>query len=452
MIVSDLKKALLQQAFEGKLSSSDVNDTSIDKSILIINKQKDQLIEKYNVRNEPSFKEVSIDEQLFPIPSSWKWYRIGQLGVFKKGPFGSALTKSMFVKRSENTIKVYEQKNAIQKNIEIGDYYITNDYFNSKMKSFEIQTGDIIVSCAGTIGETFVIPENHEKGIINQALMKMTMVRELNTDYFLLYFDYILKRISNNLSSGSAIKNIPPFDIFKQLLIPLPPIEEQERIVNKINQLFSKLDEIEPLEEEIKRRKEQFPDDMRKSILKKCFDIECDYEELISLCDIYTGNSISESTKKAEYSNLDEGYNYIATKDVNFDHSINYDNGIKIPFSKNTFKYADINDILLCIEGGSAGKKIGILKEKVCFGNKLCKFSPINEKLNNKYLYYFLQSPQFLLNFNDNLSGIIGGVSINKIKKIKIPLPSIDEQKSIVAKIEQILPLCDDITELISEV
>ena len=62
-------------------------------------------------------------------------------------------------------------------------------------------------------------------------------------------------------------------------------------------------------------------------------------------------------------------------KDLEFNHTFNYDNGIKIPFDENGFKYARENDILICIEGGSAGKKIGILNETVCYGNKLCRFS-----------------------------------------------------------------------------
>ncbi|MGX3067423.1 hypothetical protein ACWIVT_09925, partial [Ursidibacter arcticus] len=90
--------------------------------------------------------------------------RLDEIGVYKKGPFGSSLTKSMFIPKGENTIKVYEQKNAIKKDCEIGDYYISEKYFLENMQSFEVFPNDIIVSCAGTIGETFVMPENFEKG------------------------------------------------------------------------------------------------------------------------------------------------------------------------------------------------------------------------------------------------------------------------------------------------
>lgn len=460
MIVEELKKSFLQQAFEGKLSVTSVKDTATSDSLKKILKQKEELINNNKIKKESIYLDVSDEEKLFKIPNTWKWLRIGQLGVFKKGPFGSALTKGIFVKESDDAVKVYEQKNAIQKDIELGDYYITKEYFEEKMKSFEVHTGDIIVSCAGTIGETYIIPKNHKQGIINQALMKMTMVNELNIDYFLLYFDFILKRISNKLSSGSAIKNIPPFEVFKQLVIPIPPIEEQGRIVKVLQDIFYKLDSITPIEEELFFLKTNFSNNMVKSILEYAYSgnltnniIPFDKwndKELIKIADIYTGNSISESIKKKKYINLSEGYNYIATKDLNFDHSFNYENGVKIPFEEKGFKYAEPNDILMCIEGGSAGKKIGILSEKVCFGNKLCKFSLISEDVLPKYLYYYLQSPVFLRNFYDNLSGIIGGVSINKIKKIHMKYPSIKEQIIIVDLIEKLLPLCSDINDIVN--
>ena len=88
-----------------------------------------------------------------------------------------------------------------------------------------------------------------------------------------------------------------------------------------------------------------------------------------SVADIYTGNSINENEKQKKYTGLSSGYNYIGTKDVGFDHIINYQNGVKIPFNQTNFRIAHKNTPLLCIEGGSAGRKIGILQEDVCFGN-----------------------------------------------------------------------------------
>ena len=152
-----------------------------------------------------------------------------------------------------------------------------------------------------------------------------------------------------------------------------------------------------------------------------------------NISEIYTGNSIPEEVKNSKYSNLNCGYNYIGTKDISFESTINYNNGIKIPFDEVKFKKAYKNNTLLCIEGGSAGKKIGYLDEDVCFGNKLATFN--SWCINPKYLYYVLHSSILRLFFDKNLTGIIGGVSINVLKKLIIPLPPIKEQEKIVFKI-----------------
>ena len=179
---------------------------------------------------------------------------------------------------------------------------------------------------------------------------------------------------------------------------------------------------------------------------KQCMDIteEIPFEinsswqwvRLSCVADIYTGNSISESEKKTRFTDVVGRY-YIGTKDVGFDNIVSYNNGVAIPKQyEHNFKIAPNHSILMCIEGGSAGRKIAILNQDVCFGNKLCCFSPFINI--GKYIYYYLQSQSFIDMFNAHKTGIIGGVSIAKVKEILIPLPPIQEQQRIVAQIERL--------------
>ena len=114
------------------------------------------------------------------IPEDWDIKSIEELCVpsgLVRGPFGGALKKEFFVPYG---YKVYEQKNAIYSDVTLGRYYIDYLKFN-ELRRFEIKESDFIISCSGTIGKICQIPQNFEKGIINQALLKVTLNCEQNS-------------------------------------------------------------------------------------------------------------------------------------------------------------------------------------------------------------------------------------------------------------------------------
>ena len=242
-----LKRRVLELAMTGKLSKYQLGDDKIGDVLDRIIKEKEDLLIKRNGRKDNNIKnrdECENDE----LPENWTWIRFGETGLFKKGPFGSALTKSMFVPKSEDTVKVYEQQHAINKKHTLGTYYITREYFEDSMSGFEVQPGDIIVSCAGTIGETYIMPEDMEQGIINQALMRVSLIPSIYDKFFLYYFDYGLKKAAKEESNGSAIKNIPPFNVMKNWLFPITSIQEQRRIVGNIEKMYQWIDTIDVLQ------------------------------------------------------------------------------------------------------------------------------------------------------------------------------------------------------------
>ena len=149
----------MQLAIQGKLVKQFEEDEPASVLLERIKKEKEQLIKDKVIKKEKALPKIDEDEKLFDLPRGWEWCRLGDIGIYKKGPFGSALTKSMFVPKGKDTIKVYEQKNAIKKDCTLGDYYVSKEYFESKLKGFEVSAGEIIVSCAGTIGETYILPK-----------------------------------------------------------------------------------------------------------------------------------------------------------------------------------------------------------------------------------------------------------------------------------------------------
>ena len=240
----DMQKSILQMAIQGKLVPQLPEEGTGEELFQQIQAEKQAQIKAGKIKKEKPLPEITDEEKPYDIPANWTWVRFGDLGSYKKGPFGSAITKSMFVPKGNGAVKVYEQKNAIQKDATLGDYYIRREYFESKMTGFEVFPGDIIVSCAGTIGETYVMPEQIEQGIINQALMRMKIFEPLYIPYFLTFFDFVLKKDARSSSKGSAIKNIPPFEILKNYLVPIPPLAEQKRIVAKLEEILPLCDRL----------------------------------------------------------------------------------------------------------------------------------------------------------------------------------------------------------------
>ena len=175
------------------------------------------------------------------------------------------------------------------------------------------------------------------------------------------------------------------------------------------------------------------------------------WTRLGEIYNLFTGNSIPESEKTTKYINLSNGYKYIATKDVAYNGEINYENGVIIPYNEEKFKVAKASSSLLCIEGGSAGRKVGIVDRDVCFVNKLCCFES-NSNLESKIIYYYIKSENFLSLFRENMNGLIGGVSLNNLKKIEFPLAPLNEQKRIVEKLDFLFDKTKKAKEIIEEI
>ncbi|MDY4602236.1 MAG: restriction endonuclease subunit S [Bacteroides uniformis] len=283
-----LKNSILQWAIQGKLVPQDPNDEPASVLLEKIRQEKERLIKEKKIKRDKNASVIyrgednsyyekllatgevkCIDEEIpFEIPQGWEWCRLNDLALYRKGPFGSSLTKSMFVAKSNQSVKVYEQKNAIQKNFRLGDYYISKEKFEA-MQSFIVKPNDIIVSCAGTIGETYLLPLEAPVGIINQALMRVTLFDLSMAEYWQMYFAYMLLNEAQMKGAGSAIKNIPPFEYLKAVLVPVPPLSEQTRLVERYNLLLSLIAKYESEADKLNYLNLNIYDKLKKSVLQE---------------------------------------------------------------------------------------------------------------------------------------------------------------------------------------
>ena len=176
---------------------------------------------------------------------------LGLICSFIRGPFGGALKKEIF---TEEGYVIYEQQHAIYGKWDFR-YHISEEKFQ-EMKRFAVNAGDIIMSCSGTMGKTSIVPDDYERGIINQALLKLTTNNEVINRYIKLYMDS--KWFQDGLkkqTAGGAIQNVASVSVLKNIKLPVPSISEQQRIVDILDKFEAS---IQNLEAQLAQREKQY--------------------------------------------------------------------------------------------------------------------------------------------------------------------------------------------------
>lgn len=163
-----------------------------------------------------------------------------------KGPFGSDIKKSLYVPKSETTYKVYVQKNILQSDAKLGEYYISEEYFNKKMYKYELKPLDYIVTCDGTLGKIMQLGENMEKGIISASLLKIRLNNNIiNNKYFELLWNYeILNELTKDIRNA-CLNHLPSAKVIGNLEISIPGLESQTKFGEKINKIDKMIEVIE---------------------------------------------------------------------------------------------------------------------------------------------------------------------------------------------------------------
>ena len=511
-----LRQKILDLAIRGKLVPQDPNDEPASVLLGRIRQQKQQMVKEgklkpKDIKNDSvifvgednlhyeKFADGRVkcieDEIPFDLPEGWEWVRLGCLAQYKKGPFGSSITKAMFVPDTPDAVKIYEQKNAINKDATLGSYFISAEKYET-LKGFEVFPNDIIVSCAGTIGETYVLPIGMRKGIINQALMKISLYDLGILDFYLMYFDFKLKSAAQEQGHGIALKNIPPFDVLKRYLIPIPPIQEQKRIISTVNNLLSKVNSIDEDNEtiftlivkakskilDLAIRGQLVPQDLNDEPASVLLErIRVEKEELIK-----QGKIKRDKKESVIFRGEDNSY-YLnnGTSAIDISAELPFD----IPASWCWEKLKDIvminprnklddnTDVAFIpmplIEDGYSGHHtseihkwkevktgfthfqegdVGVAKITPCFENRksvifenlnngygagtteLYVFRPYGKTILPQYLLAYMKSAQFIENGKHSFAGAVGQQRVSKeyVENVYFPIPPIDEQKRIV--------------------
>jgi len=248
-LLKKLRQQILQEAIEGKLTTdwraqnSDVEPAS--ELLKRIAAEKAQLIKDKKIKAQKPLPPIADEEKPFELPQGWVWCRIddmleNKIHALKAGPFGSSLTKAMYCSAG---YKVYGQEQVIKQDPNYGDYYVNQEKYD-ELYSCKVAPGDILISLVGTIGKLLILPARIEQGVINPRLIKISLHKSIYATYFdKLYSSNIVQEQLKDNASGQTM-DVISIKILKSVCFPLPPVQEQQAIVTKVEKLLALCDQL----------------------------------------------------------------------------------------------------------------------------------------------------------------------------------------------------------------
>ena len=217
-----------------------------------------------NLKNARALFESHLQFVFTQRGEGWVDTPLGDVCGFVRGPFGGSLKKSIFV---ADGYAVYEQQHAIYDQFDDVRYFIDEAKFN-EMKRFELLPNDLIMSCSGTMGRVAIVPNGIKRGIINQALLKLTPTAKIANAFLKLWMESeAFQDALKEYSGGAAIQNVASVKILKEIRIALPSVDKQEHVVAELETLREETQHLES----VYQQKLAALDDLKKSLLHQAF-------------------------------------------------------------------------------------------------------------------------------------------------------------------------------------
>lgn len=480
VLANDLRKSVLQAAFCGTLTERSSLDTPI--SITLKNAAKEA--EALKIKHAKTSDNTDFP---FDIPEEWAWCNLPDIGF-------SGLGKTLNGAKDKGEEKPYLCSiNVYWAGVDLTTVKVAR-FSSSDIKKYRLKKGDLLTCEGGDVGRT-IVWESDQEMYYQNALHRVRFFANNNQYYFryLLMF-YKLSGLLDNVSKGMTIKHFVQ-GALNNLPIPLPPIEEQSRIVARLDELMTKIDEYEKIESELTALHKKFPTDMKAAILQEAFsgnltersandssvdkyllesqkkrleyekaykekkhnalwengDFEAPFDIPCEWRWAYVGDVFRHNAGKALNAKNTAGTKrkYITTSNVYADH-FELNNLKEMYYTDDEVdKYSVHKGDLLVLEGGDYGRTaLWNLDESYCIQNHLHRLRPF---YGGNIQYYF-----YLLTFYKEAGFIKGkgigiqGLSANALHNIIIPIPPVEEQARIVAKLNQLLPLCDQLADMAS--
>ena len=484
MTPQELKNSILQRAIEGKLVEQRAEEGSGEELYKVIQAEKKKLIKEGKIKKQKALPEIKEDEMPFEIPESWKWVRLGNIvSLLGDGLHGTPkydINGSYYFINGNNLVD--------------GKIFITDRTKKVNENEWEkykkpLDDSSVLVSINGTIGNLSFY--NSEKVVLGKSACYFNLVFP-DLKYYIYYVlksAYFLKHANKN-ATGTTIKNLS-LKVMRELVIPIPPLNEQKRIVEKIEELMLLVEAYEESWKRLEELNKKFPEDMKKSLLQEAIKgklveqraeegtgeelyetIQAEKKKLIKEGKIKKQKALPEITEGEIPFEIPENWKWVRlgeigewgagstpsrsnpkfyggkipwlkTGDLNDSYITDVPEHITdLALNSTSLKLNPVNSVLIAMYGATIGK-LGILKKPMTTNQACCACQPING-IYNLYLFYFLMvSRRRLTKMAEG--GAQPNISRTKIISVTMPLPPLNEQKRIVERLEKLLPLCDQL-------
>lgn len=491
MTPQELKSSILQLAIQGKLVEQRPEEGTGEELYQQIQAEKKRLIQEGKIKKEKPLPEIAEDEVPFEIPESWRWVRYSELmNSMSTGPFGSMLHKSDYV---QNGIPLVNPANIVNGRITASNKMMVSAETAKRLESYMLQTGMIIMGRRGEMGRCAVVGRQENGWLCGTGSFFMMPTCHMYVHYISMLFSTpCAKGYLSGASVGTTMNNLN-HKILSDMPVPLPPLAEQKRIVAKIEELLPYLDRYEKAWNRLEEFNRRFPADMQKSILQMAIQgklveqrpeegtgeelyrqIQAEKQALIKAGKIKKEKPLPEIAEDEVPFEIPEGWkwvrlNTISEAIVDCPHSTPHYIDLETPYCTIDtncinekgeiikWRYVEAttysiriarlapqkDDIIYTREGSICRAAILPDGKNICMGQRVMLIRCATGVF-SLFLQRILMAPTVICSLTEKQKGIgAKHINVSDVCNLFIPLPPLAEQKRIVARLEEILPLCE---------
>lgn len=475
MNAQDLKSSILQRAIEGKLVPQRKEEGTAKELLAEIRAEKARLIKEKKIKKSKPLPEITDEEKPFDIPDSWEWARLGDICSkigSGKTPDGGRNSNAY----KQQGIPLFREQNIYNDGLNYnGIVYISEELSNTRLGS-KVFAKDLLLNITGgSIGRCAIVPDDFSVGDINQHILIIRLIRPELRSWI---HAYICSPDGQNVINRKAVGAKAGFSAAKckSMLIPIPNLAEQNRIVAKIEELQPDIDAYDKAQTKLRTIEQRFPDAMKKSLLQYAIEgklvphrkeegtakdllakIRAEKAQLIKEKKIKKTKPLPEITDEEKPFDIPESWEWVRIGEL---FSLQAGKNIKA-----TYIYHEQTEshVYPCYGGNGVRGFVEFFNSEGDFpiiGRQGALCGNINRAKGKFYATehavltttfantdvswacYFLKA----LNLNQYATATAQpGLAVSKINQVLIPLPPLAEQHRIVAKLEELLPLCQQL-------